>query len=107
LNYKHKTLIMKKIRSNFLAASAGMAACLLIGAGDVFADSTGDSTIPNYGTSAKICFTAPSPDASSAGPSSFSGQAIFVPEPTSAACLLLGLGALACLKRFKTGRRIN
>jgi hypothetical protein len=28
------------------------------------------------------------------------------PEPTSAGCLLLGLGALACLHRFKTGRRI-
>jgi hypothetical protein len=96
---------MRKIRSNLLAASSCIAVCMLVGVGNVFADPTGDPATPNYKISAETWPSGSSQNVSPGEPL-VSGQVELVPEPTSAGCFLLGLGALVCLKRFKIGRRI-
>jgi hypothetical protein len=100
---------MKKTRHNLLAATlcvAGLSLCMLSVA--KAENTVSPSILLDNGSGTEL--SAPSPEASSAA-SSFTPigtdpHNTVIPEPTTAACTLLGLGVLASFRYLKNGRRI-
>jgi hypothetical protein len=84
-----------------LTAASGLDFAAYTGAGDLTFGTTG--TVNSVGSGTSFAFGG---GADLTGTASVTYDFIPVPEPTTAGCFLLGLGTLACFRRFRQNKRV-